>query len=58
MNHVESWNDSEISGHTASAYVVTKPVFMVKLNGTEGYSHHLLHPEEMKKTVQILMVLD
>ena len=28
----ESWNDSEITGHTASATVVIKHVFTVKFN--------------------------
>jgi hypothetical protein len=31
----ESWNDSEITGHTASATVVMAYVFMVKFNGME-----------------------
>jgi hypothetical protein len=46
----ESWNDSEITGHIAPASVVVKHVFTVKFNGTEGCGHHLLCPEEMKKT--------
>jgi hypothetical protein len=52
----ESWNDSEITGHTASATVVMKHVLTAKFNGTEGCGHHLLRPEEMKKTIQTLMV--
>jgi len=52
----DSWNDSEITGHTASATAVTNHMFTVKFNGTEGCSHHLLRPEEMKKTIQTLMV--
>jgi len=54
----ESWNDSEITGHTASFTVVMKHVFTVKFNGKEGCSHHLLRPKEMKKTIQTLMVWD
>jgi len=54
----ESWNDSEITGHAASPTVVVKHVFMVKFNGKEGCSHHLLFPVEKKKTTQTLMVWD
>lgn len=52
----ERWNGSEIIGHTASATVVMRHVFTVKFNVTEGCGHHLLRPEEMKKTIQTLMV--
>jgi hypothetical protein len=54
----ESWNDSEITGHTASATVVIKHVFTVKFNGMEECSHHLIRQEKMKKTIQTLMVWD
>ena len=54
----KSWKDSEITGHTASATVVMKHVFTVKFNGMKGCGHHLLRPEEMKKTTQTLTVWD
>jgi hypothetical protein len=54
----ECWNYSEITSHTALATVVMKHVFTFKFNGKEGCSHHLLRPEEMKKTIQTQMVWD